>query len=156
MTRLVLQLHFDPENRLGPGKIELLRQIELTGSISAAGRAMNMSYRRAWLLVDAMRQTFQAPVVATRFGGAATGRAKLTPLGRELVQLYDEINQASRNACDNQITRLEQLLSDGRKRAPDPVCNEKVARNDSNHHQPGHEGRDRDRTSPVAQSHSAQ
>jgi molybdate transport system regulatory protein len=119
MTRLVLQLHFDPENRLGPGKIELLRQIELTGSISAAGRAMNMSYRRAWLLVDAMRRTFHAPVVATRFGGVADGRAKLTPLGRELVQLYGEIGQVSRDACSRQIARLEQLVSEGRERQSD-------------------------------------
>ncbi len=70
MTRLVFQLHFDVENRLGPGKIELLEKIEDTGSISAAGRAMNMSYRRAWLLVDALNRTFRAPVVATRLGGA--------------------------------------------------------------------------------------
>src|ERR1700761_6552367 len=98
MTRLVLQLHFDQENRLGPGKIELLRQIEQTGSISAAGRAMNMSYRRAWLLVDAMNRTFHAPVVATRFGGVANGRAKLTPLGQEVVALYSAIGDISRCA----------------------------------------------------------
>jgi molybdate transport system regulatory protein len=65
MTRLVLQLHFDRENRVGPGNIELLERIDETGSISAAGRAMDMSYRRAWLLVDAMNRTFNAPVVAT-------------------------------------------------------------------------------------------
>jgi molybdate transport system regulatory protein len=60
----VFQVHFDAENKIGPGKIELLEQIDRTGSISAAGRAMNMSYRRAWLLVDAMNRTFHAPVVA--------------------------------------------------------------------------------------------
>src|ERR1700733_13750644 len=102
MTRLVFQLHFDAENRIGPGKIELLRQIERTGSISAAGRAMNMSYRRAWLLVDAMNRTFHAPVVATRFGGVANGRAKLTPLGQEVVQLYGAIDQNSHDACNHQ------------------------------------------------------
>jgi molybdate transport system regulatory protein len=114
MTRLVLQLHFDPANRLGPGKIELLQQIASTGSISAAGRAMNMSYRRAWLLVDAMNQTFHAPVVATRFGGVASGRAKLTPLGEEIVQLYVEIEQGARSACDRQISRLEELVREGK------------------------------------------
>jgi len=118
MTRLVLQLHFDPENRLGPGKIELLRQIESTGSISAAGRAMNMSYRRAWLLVDAMNRTFRAPVVATRFGGVASGRAQLTPLGQEVVQLYGAIDHISRDACERQIARLEELIRDGKKCSP--------------------------------------
>ena len=84
---MVVQLHFDRENRIGPGKIELLERIDETGSISAAGRARDMSYRRAWLLVDAMNRTFNAPVVATRFGGTSVGHAKLTPLGYEVVKL---------------------------------------------------------------------
>jgi molybdate transport system regulatory protein len=115
MTRLVLQLHFDAENRIGPGKVDLLEQIERTGSISAAGRAMNMSYRRAWLLVDAMNRTFHAPVVATRLGGTSAGRAWLTPLGREVVQLYREIGEVARDAASASINRLEQLIAEGAK-----------------------------------------
>jgi molybdate transport system regulatory protein len=111
MTRLVLRLHFDAENRIGPGKIELLEQIDRTGSISSAARAMNMSYRRAWLLVDAMNRTFHAPVVATRFGGPSAGRAKLTPLGQEIMSVYQEIGQIARNAAAAQIARLEQLIA---------------------------------------------
>jgi molybdate transport system regulatory protein len=117
MTSLVFQLHFDVENRIGPGKIELLEKIEQTGSISAAGRAMNMSYRRAWLLVDAMNRTFHAPVVATRLGGTSVGRAKLTPLGHEVVQLYRQIGQTARNANSRRIARLEELIAEGVKRA---------------------------------------
>jgi molybdate transport system regulatory protein len=116
MTRLVLQLHFDRENRIGPGKIELLERIDETGSISAAGRAMDMSYRRAWLLVDAMNRTFNAPVVATRFGGTSVGRAKLTPLGCEVVKLYREIGEAAAIAAKSNVTRLEQLISEGKGR----------------------------------------
>jgi molybdate transport system regulatory protein len=116
MTRLVLQLHFDAENRIGPGKMDVLEQIERTGSISAAGRAMNMSYRRAWLLVDAMNRTFHAPVVATRLGGTSAGRAWLTPLGREVVQLYREIGEVARGAASPRINRLEQLIAEGAKR----------------------------------------
>jgi molybdate transport system regulatory protein len=112
MTRLVLRLHFDAENRIGPGKIELLEQIDRTGSISSAGRAMNMSYRRAWLLVDAMNRTFHAPVVATRFGGPSTGRAKLTPLGQEVMRIYQEIGQVARDAATTRIARLEQLIAE--------------------------------------------
>jgi molybdate transport system regulatory protein len=115
MTRLVFQVHFDPENRIGPGKFELLRQIEQTGSISAAGRAMNMSYRRAWLLVDAMNRTFHTPVVATRFGGAATGRARLTPLGQEIVRLYGEIDRTAHAACGSQLARLAELIEQGQR-----------------------------------------
>jgi molybdate transport system regulatory protein len=113
MARLVFQLHFDVENRLGPGKVELLEKIEDTGSISAAGRAMNMSYRRAWLLVDALNRTFHAPVVATRLGGTSIGRAKLTPLGLEVVQLYREIGQTAWNAASGRIARLEELIAEG-------------------------------------------
>jgi molybdate transport system regulatory protein len=116
MTRLVFQLHFDAENRLGPGKIELLEKIEDTGSISAAGRAMNMSYRRAWLLVDALNRTFHAPVVATRLGGTSVGRATLTPLGREVVRLYREIGQTAWNAASGRVARLEELIAEGAKR----------------------------------------
>jgi len=118
MTRLVFQLHFDAENRIGPGKIELLEQIDRTGSISAAGRAMNMSYRRAWLLVDAMNRTFHAPVVATRLGGTSTGRAVLTPLGQEVRRLYQEIGQIARDAAAGRLTRLEQLVAEAAKKAP--------------------------------------
>ncbi len=118
MTRLVFQLHFDVENRIGPGKIELLEQIDRTGSISAAGRAMNMSYRRAWLLVDAMNRTFHAPVVATRFGGPSIGRAMLTPLGQEVRRLYQEIGQIARVTAAARLARLEQLVAEGAKNAP--------------------------------------
>jgi molybdate transport system regulatory protein len=118
MTRLVLRLHFDAENRIGPGKIELLEQIERTGSISSAGRAMKMSYRRAWLLVDAMNRTFHAPVVATRFGGSSAGRAKLTPLGQEVMRLYQEIGQVALMAANDRIARLEQLIAEGARTEP--------------------------------------
>lgn len=94
----------------------MLEQIERTGSISAAGRVMNMSYRRAWLLVDAMNRTFHAPVVATRLGGTSAGRAWLTPLGREVVQLYREIGNIARDAAAPRIIRLEQLIAEGAKR----------------------------------------
>lgn len=115
MTRLVLQLHFDRTSRIGPGKVELLERIDETGSISAAGRAMGMSYRRAWLLVDAMNRTFNAPVVATRFGGVSTGRAALTPLGRDVVSLYREIGEVARRAAESRITRLEYLIAQNNK-----------------------------------------
>jgi molybdate transport system regulatory protein len=113
MIRLDSRLHFDAKNRIGPGKIELLEQIDRTGSISSAGRAMNMSYRRAWLPVDAMNRTFHAPVVATRFGGPSAGRAKLTPRGQEVMRIYQEIGQVARDAASDRIARLEQLIAEG-------------------------------------------
>ena len=71
---------------IGPGKAELIARIAETGSISAAARAMRMSYRRAWLLVDTMNRSFLRPLVATsRWRGKG---AWLTPEGRTILRLY--------------------------------------------------------------------
>src|ERR1700689_1970226 len=81
-TRLTIRLDFELGRRLGPGKVALLESIEKTGSISAAGRAHQMSYRRAWLLVDELNQLLATPVVAAHHGGARGGGAGLTYQGR--------------------------------------------------------------------------
>jgi molybdate transport system regulatory protein len=71
------------ETRLfGPGKAQLLDAIEKSGSISGAARALGMSYRRAWLLVDALNRDFSEPLVETAMGGAAGGGARITPFGQ--------------------------------------------------------------------------
>jgi molybdate transport system regulatory protein len=79
---------------------------------------MNMSYRRAWLLVDTMNHTFHASLVATRLGGTSEGRARLTPLGQEVMRLYQEIGHLAREAADSRIARLEELIADGARRKP--------------------------------------
>ena len=73
---------------MGPGKAALLRAIADAGSISAAGRALGMSYRRAWLLVDTMNRCWQTPLVETLAGGQKGGGARLTPLGEEILKAY--------------------------------------------------------------------
>jgi molybdate transport system regulatory protein len=70
---------------MGPGKAELVERIAETGSISAAARAMGMSYRRAWQLVEALNAAFKAPVVVTAVGGERGGGARVTPYGRRLA-----------------------------------------------------------------------
>jgi molybdate transport system regulatory protein len=76
---------------LGPGKIRLMELIAEHGSISAAGRAMGMSYRRAWLLVDSLNKAFREPLVASQTGGRKGGGAGLTKLGRSVVDHYRSI-----------------------------------------------------------------
>ena len=73
---------------MGPGKADLLEAIASEGSISAAGRALGMSYRRAWLLVDAMNRCWREPLVATTPGGAVKGGARLTDFGKDVLALY--------------------------------------------------------------------
>ena len=63
MAKLTLRVDFDTEEALGPGKVALLELVDSLGSIAAAGRAMGMSYRRAWELVDSINQCFREPVV---------------------------------------------------------------------------------------------
>jgi molybdate transport system regulatory protein len=73
---------------MGPGKAELIERIAQTGSISAAARAMGMSYRRAWQLVDALNAAYKEPVVVTAVGGQRGGGARVTPYGKRLAALF--------------------------------------------------------------------
>ena len=111
MTRITLRIDFDESRALGPGKIRLLEMVGETGSISAAGRAMGMSYRRAWLLIDALNQTFRSPVVQTRGGGVGGGGASLTDFGVDLVANYRAMEQATRDALSQLLVDLERALA---------------------------------------------
>ena len=91
--KLFLRLDLTSRIRLGPGKIRLLEEIEHQGSISAAGRSLNMSYRRAWLLIDELNSYFREPVVVTRLGGTGGGTAGVTPLGRSVIRVYRAMEQ---------------------------------------------------------------
>ena len=86
--KLKLQLYCGDEIAMGPGKADLLDAIAREGSISAAGRAMGMSYRRAWLLVDTMNRCFHAPLVETHPGGGKQAGARLTPQGEAALAAY--------------------------------------------------------------------
>ncbi len=108
-AKLSLRLDFVPGGRLGPGKVALLEAVAETGSISGAARAMAMSYRRAWLLVDELNRMFRAPLVEAQPGGAGGGGAALTPLGREVVAHYRSIEDKARAAGALHIDALRAL-----------------------------------------------
>ncbi|HXW19729.1 MAG TPA: winged helix-turn-helix domain-containing protein [Roseiarcus sp.] len=110
-TRVTLRLDFDDRRRLGPGKIALLEAIRDTGSISAAGRAHRMSYRRAWLLVEDMNRMFSKPLVLARPGGAKGGGASLTQVGDSVVALYREAERETRRGASAAIARIEKALA---------------------------------------------
>lgn len=76
------------ERAFGPGKADLLDQIAATGSISAAAKAMDMSYSRAWQLVDQMNRAFKRPLIEAATGGKRGGGAVLTEEGAEVLALY--------------------------------------------------------------------
>ena len=112
MTRLTLRIDFSHDRAIGPGKIKLLELIDALGSISAAGRHMNMSYRRAWLLVDDLNQSFRQPVVTSQVGGAHGGGAALTELGCAVVRHYRAIESAAQAAGASHIAALAASLAD--------------------------------------------
>lgn len=107
MASLSLRIDLDPEGRIGPGKIELLEHIADSGSISAAARAMGMSYKRAWDLVEEMRTIFGKPVIAARTGGRQGGGAELTALGLALVARFRAIERAAASAAAAQMQALQ-------------------------------------------------
>jgi molybdate transport system regulatory protein len=96
--KLQVRLDIPGAGRIGPGKIELLRQIGAHQSIAAAARAMDMSYRRAWLLVDELNGLFSQPLVAKWLGGKSRGGAALTPAGERLIERYETVVQRAATA----------------------------------------------------------
>jgi len=96
---------------IGPGKIELLRKIREHQSISAAAREMNMSYRRAWLLVDALNAVFHQPVVSKWMGGRSRGGATLTPTGQRLVESYDAVVERADRANRALLDELSSITT---------------------------------------------
>ena len=95
---------------LGPGKIALLEAIARDGSITAAARALGMSYRRAWVLVDIMNRCFRSELVEAGAGGSHGGGASLTPLGKEVVERYRRIETTAARAAAADIQGIEGLL----------------------------------------------
>jgi molybdate transport system regulatory protein len=98
------------EIAMGPGKADLLEAISQTGSISAAARSMNMSYRRAWLLVDVMNRTFRAPLVIGAAGGHQGGGAGVTEAGHAVLAAFRAMEAASAAAVQGHVPALAALL----------------------------------------------
>jgi molybdate transport system regulatory protein len=82
------RVDFTPACSLGPGKIELLECIDQTGSLRQAAQTLGMSYRRAWLLLDALNRSFSEPSAIASVGGQGGGGARLTAFGTDLVKRY--------------------------------------------------------------------
>ena len=115
MAKLTLRVDFGDHGAVGPGKIRLLELIETEGSIAAAGRAMGMSYRRAWLLIDEMNGCFRRPLVQKQLGGNGGGGAALTVFGRQIVKHYRDIESEAGVAVAGHLRALNNALSTRRR-----------------------------------------
>jgi molybdate transport system regulatory protein len=96
---------------IGPGKIALLEAVERNGSITAAAKSLDMSYRRAWLLLDELNRSLRQPAIESVKGGSHGGGCALTAVGRELVTLYRRIEQHATVACRDDIRKLLSMLA---------------------------------------------
>ncbi|WP_246182689.1 winged helix-turn-helix domain-containing protein [Pandoraea pneumonica] len=105
----------------GPGRLSLLRAIDATGSISAAARQMGMSYRRAWLLVEAMNHEFREPLVTRHIGGVSGGGAQLTPFAQNLTAHYDTLIREIRSLLDAHVPTFDAYLKGASEQDPDDV-----------------------------------
>jgi molybdate transport system regulatory protein len=110
--RLRIRIVFGDEAMLGPGKADLLERIDQTGSIAAAGRAMSMSYKRAWSLVDEMNAAFREPLVSSTRGGAKGGGARLTETGKAVLSHYRKLEDIAAEAGAARIGQIKSLLRD--------------------------------------------
>ncbi|MDQ5849588.1 MAG: LysR family transcriptional regulator [Pseudomonadota bacterium] len=95
---------------MGPGKAELIDRIAETGSISAAARAMGMSYRRAWQLVEALNKDYRQPIISTAIGGERGGGAKVTPFGKRVVALFRSMEDKASAAISADLQRFNRYI----------------------------------------------
>ena len=117
LPSLSLRIDLLSGDRIGPGKITLLENIGRHGSISAAGRAMDMSYKRAWDLVDELNRVCRQPVVERQAGGKNGGGAALTPFGEALVARYRRIERTAASAVKKELAALRSEIEKPRKGA---------------------------------------
>lgn len=96
---------------IGPGKITLLEAISETGSITSAAKSLDMSYRRAWLLLDELNRSLRQPAVDSAKGGPHGGGSELTAVGRQLIDTYRRIESTAASACAADIKRLLGLIA---------------------------------------------
>lgn len=103
---LRIRIDFCDRPSLGPGKVRLLEAIDQAGSIAAAARTMEMSYRRAWLLVEELNTMFAQPLVSTQLGGSRGGGAVVTPAGRMVIDRYRKVEAEAARATSALLETL--------------------------------------------------
>ncbi len=113
---LSLRLRFHDDARIGPGKIVLLEAVAQHREIAAAAATMDMSPRRAWLLIDSLNNAFHSPVVQLSDPDLpASSEAQLTELGEQLVHAYRRVERDSAAAVHERFADVVAAL----KVAPD-------------------------------------
>lgn len=110
VARTRIRVLFGSAFAIGPGKADLLQAVEEAGSISEAARQMNMSYRRAWLLIDTMNRCFREPVVDTATGGKGGGGAQITSFGKTVLRQYRAMEAGASASVARRMGSFSRML----------------------------------------------
>ena len=94
---------------LGEGRVQLLKAIDETGSLSKAAKSLNLSYKKAWQLLDSVNKSAKKPVTINSIGGIGGGGAELTDYGKSLITAFDEINKNCWDFLDKQMGKIYEL-----------------------------------------------
>lgn len=90
---------------ISEGRIQLLKLIAETGSLNKAAKAMNISYQKAWKLIDASNKASKQPLIATQIGGNKGGGTVLTPYGQSLIESFEAINKSCWEFLDSELQK---------------------------------------------------
>jgi molybdate transport system regulatory protein len=111
MPHLSIRIDFEPSgSALGPGMAQLLERVAELGSIRRAAASMDMSYRKAWLLIQELQKTFDGPVVTAEAGGLSGGGTHLTELGAGLVKIYRRVESRAADATRSDLDTLSTMV----------------------------------------------
>ena len=102
-------IELDDNVLLGEGRVRLIKAIDTTGSLSKAAKSLNMSYKKAWTLIDAVNKSSEQPVIITSVGGKNGGGAQLTPYGKKLITAFDTINTDCWKYLDKQLYKIDKI-----------------------------------------------
>ncbi|MFL1011460.1 winged helix-turn-helix domain-containing protein [Flavisericum labens] len=94
---------------LGEGRVQLLKAIEETGSLSKAAKSLNLSYKKAWQLLDSVNKSAKEPVTINSIGGKGGGGAELTEYGQSLITAFDDINKNCWAFLDKQLEKIKDM-----------------------------------------------
>src|ERR1043166_6270349 len=111
MPHLSIRIDFEPSgSALGPGMAQLLERVAETGSIRRAAASMDMSYRKAWLLIQELQKTFDGAVVTAEAGGVSGGGTQLTELGNNLLKIYRRVENRAADAAKADLEILSGMV----------------------------------------------
>lgn len=121
MTVIKIRIDFDGERYIGHGRVQLLELIGQHGSIAKAAKAMDMSYKRAWYLMDEFNSMFADPLIERQHGGKGGGAAKLTPFGAELIRQYRDMELKALSVFAKPLASIEKHLTEPEKPTAKPA-----------------------------------